>query len=109
VINSILSYQLNMFESALQAEWGIEMLYTSAYKGNAYNPALGMYYLQDKTTIGDYPYFDLFANLKMKHTRFFLKYQHANAGYMGYRYYMVPGYPQNDAAFKFGLSWIFYN
>ena len=70
------------------------MLYTSAYKGDAYNPALNMYYLQDKTTIGNYPYFDFFANLKMKHTRFFLKYQHANAGYMRYRYYIVPGYPQ---------------
>ncbi len=109
VLYSSLSYQLDMFKKALQAEWGVEMLYNSAYKGNAYNPALAMYYLQDKTTIGNYPYFDVFANLKMKHTRFFLKYQHANAGYMGYRYYMVPDYPQNDAAFKFGLSWIFYN
>ena len=109
LINSILSYRQNMFHKALMAEAGIEMLYTSAFKGDAYNPALGMYNLQDKTTIGDYPYFDVFANLKIKHTRFFLKYQHANAGYMGYRYYFVPGYPQNDSAFKFGLSWIFYN
>ncbi|MDP4290874.1 MAG: putative porin, partial [Bacteroidota bacterium] len=109
VINSMLSYRLNMFKSALQAESGIEMLYTSAFKGNEYNPALSMYRLQDNTTIGDYPYFDVFANLKIKHTRFFLKYQHFNAGYLKYRYYFVPGYPQNDAAFKFGISWIFYN
>jgi hypothetical protein len=109
VLNSILSYKLDMFKSALQTDFGIEMLYTSAYKGDAYNPALNMYRLQDNTTIGNYPYIDFFANLKMKHTRFFLKYQHANAGYMQYRYYLVPGYPQNDSAFKFGLSWIFYN
>jgi len=109
VINSILSFHFDMFKNALQTESGIEMFYTSSFKGDAYNPALNMYRLQDNTTIGNYPYFDVFANLKMKHTRFFLKYQHANAGYMGYRYYLVPGYPQNDSAFKFGLSWIFYN
>jgi len=109
VFNSILSFNQDMFKSALLAEVGIEMLYTSAYKGDAYSPAMNMYHLQDKTTIGNYPYFDVFANLKIKHTRIFVKYQHVNADYMKYRYYLVPGYPQNDAAFKFGLSWIFYN
>ena len=109
LINSSLSYSLDLFKKALSAEAGIEMLYTSSYTGDAYNPALNMYRLQDKTIIGDYPYFDVFANLKVKHTRFFLKYQHANAGFLKYRYYLVPGYPQNDGAFKFGLSWIFYN
>ena len=109
LINSSLSYRLDLFQKALSAESGIEMLYTSAYLGDAYNPALNIYRLQDKTTIGDYPYFDIFANFKVKHTRFFVKYQHANAGYLKYRYYLVPGYPQNDAALKFGISWIFYN
>jgi hypothetical protein len=109
VLNSILSFRANMFKSALLAEAGIEMLYTSSFKGDAYNPALNMYRLQDKTTIGSYPYFDVFGNFKVKHTRFFVKYQHASAGSFKYRYYLVPGYPQNDAAFKFGLSWIFYN
>lgn len=109
LLNSKLSFKQNMFKKALLAEVGIEMFYTSAYKGDVYNPALNMYRLQDKTIIGNYPYFDFFANLKVKHTRIFLKYQHANAGYLKYRYYLVPGYPQNDSAFKFGLSWIFYN
>jgi len=109
VYNSTLSLKFDMFKNALQTESGFEMLYTSSYKGDAYNPALNMYRLQDKTTIGDYPYVDVFANFKIKHTRIFLKYQHANAGYLKYRYYLVPGYPQNDSAFKFGLSWIFYN
>jgi len=109
IVNSSLSFHTDLFNKALSAESGIEMLYTSAYTGNAYNPALNMYRLQDKTIIGEYPYFDIYANLKMKHTRFFVKYQHANAGYLKYRYYLVPGYPQNDAAIKFGISWIFYN
>ena len=109
VINSTLSYSVELFKKALATESGIEMFYTSAYKGDEYNPALNMYRLQDKTIIGNYPYFNIFVNLKIKHTRFFLKYQHANAGYFQYRYYLVPGYPQNDGAIKFGLSWIFYN
>ncbi len=109
MLNSTFSYRVDLFKNALSAETGLEMFYTSSYKGNAYNPALGMYRLQDKTTIGDYPYIDAFANLKIKRTRIFLKYQHANAGMMKYRYYMVPDYPQNDAAFKFGFSWIFFD
>jgi hypothetical protein len=109
ILNSTLSYRKDLFNKALSAETGVEMLYTSSFKGNAYNPALGMYRLQDNTTIGDYPYMDVFANLKVKRTRIFVKYQHVNAGMMKYRYYFVPGYPQNDAAFKFGFSWIFFD
>jgi hypothetical protein len=109
ILNSTFSYRVDMFKNALSAETGVEMLYTSSYKGNAYNPALGMYRLQDQTTIGNYPYVDVFANLKVKRTRIFVKLQHVNAGMMKYRYYFVPDYPQNDMAFKFGFSWIFFD
>ena len=35
--------------------------------------------------------------------------KHFNASFMGRTYYMVPSYPMQDAAFKFGVDWIFHD
>ncbi|MCK4638509.1 MAG: hypothetical protein KAT33_03750, partial [Bacteroidales bacterium] len=59
--------------------------------------------------IGNYFYADVFLNFKIKRVLFFVKYQHFNAGFSGYNYYTVPHYPMQDAAFKFGISWKFYD
>jgi len=70
-------------------------------------PALRQFYLQNEKKTGNYIYADFFINCKIQRVRFFVKYQHFNAGLMGYNYYMIPHYPMQDAAFKFGMSWIF--
>ena len=68
-----------------------------------------MYYLQDKKEIGNYLYMDVFINIKIQRARFFLTYTHFNASFMGRSYYMVPNYPMQDGAFKFGISWRFHD
>ncbi len=102
-------YNINLFRNVLKTQAGINVLYNSSYYANAYNPAIRSFYLQDQEKFGNYPYGDVFLNFKVKRARIFVKYQHANAGLLGYTYMMVPGYPQVDAAFKFGVNWVFFD
>jgi hypothetical protein len=102
-------YNMILFRKALKAQVGLDVRYNTAYFANAYNPALRSFYLQDQEKYGNYPYGDAFVNFQVKRARIFVKYQHANAGLLGYTYIMVPGYPQADASLKFGVNWVFFD
>jgi hypothetical protein len=102
-------YNIDLFKNVLKTETGIDLRYNTSYYANAYNPVLRSFYLQDQEKFGNYPYGDVFVNFKVKRARIFIKYQHANARLLGYKYIMVPGYPQADASLKFGVSWVFFD
>ena len=100
---------LSLFKNAAVFQPGIDILYTTSYYASAYMPALRMFYLQDEKKIGNYPYIDVFANLMVKRFRIFVKYEHLNDLWGENRYYMIPHYPAQGSALKFGLSWSFYD
>jgi|AntAceMinimDraft_17_1070374.scaffolds.fasta_scaffold02123_7 hypothetical protein len=102
-------FKHGFFKHALEMQTGIEIFFNSIYYADAYMPALRQFYLQNKKKTGNYIYADFFINCKIQRVRFFVKYQHFNADLMGYNYYMIPHYPMQDAAFKFGISWMFYD
>lgn len=99
----------SLFKNAAVLQPGVEVFYNTAYYASAYMPALRMFYLQDEKKIGNYAYLDVFINLMIKRFRIFVKYQHLNSLWSEHRYYMVPHYPMQEGAFKFGLSWSFYD
>jgi len=100
---------LSLFKNAAVFQPGVDILYNTAYYASAYMPALRMFYLQDEKKIGNYPYIDVFANLMIKRFRIFVKYEHLNNLWGASRYYMIPHYPAQGAAFKWGLTWSFYD
>jgi hypothetical protein len=100
---------LVLFKKALHAQAGIDIKYYSAWYAGAYNPVTAQYYNQRLMKTGDYVFGDVFINLKVSSARIFFKYQHFNSGLMGYNYYLSPDIPMQDAAFKFGLRWVFVN
>lgn len=102
-------YDVVLFNKALHAQFGLGCLYHSEWRQDAYMPALRSFYKQNYYTSGNYPYLDAFVNLNVKRARIFIKYEHFNAGMMGYNYMVVPYYPYADAAFKFGVSWVFFD
>jgi len=104
-----LCYDVELFKKALHAQAGISGTYHSQWYQDAYMPAIRSFYKQRSYLSGNYPYLDVFVNLNIKRARIFAKYEHFNAGLMGYNYIMVPDYPQADAAFKFGISWLFFD
>ena len=93
----------------LLAQIGGEVLYNTPYYGYSYMPATGRFYRQNQQLTGEYPYINVFLNLKLKRTRIFIMYDHVNSGMNGYNYFMVPSNPMNVRMFKYGLAWTFYD
>jgi hypothetical protein len=93
----------------LNVQLGADVTLHTLYNPYAYMPATGRFYRQDTSTAGNYPFINVFLNFKVKRTRVFLMFDHVNSGFMGYDYDMVPSYPMNIRAFRYGLAWTFYN
>jgi hypothetical protein len=97
----------------LNTQVGVDVTYYTLYHPYSYMPATGRFYRQYKAEAGKYPFINVFINLKLKRTRFFVMLDHVNYGLMGEKitnnYDMVPGYPMNIMMFRFGLAWTFYN
>jgi len=88
---------------------GADVRYNTAYYADAYQPATGLFYLQNSKKLGNYPYIDLFANLKLKRTRVFFLYMNAGSLFLERRYFTSLHYPMNKATFRLGVSWSFYD
>jgi hypothetical protein len=106
-------FRFNKTGGRLNAQLGADVTYNTTYHPYGYMPATGRFYRQESLTAGNYPYINLFINLKVKRTRIFVMFDHVNAGLMGlstrYNYLMVPDYPQNIRMLRYGLAWTFYN
>ena len=107
--NTKLLYTNSIFKGALDMEIGINIRYFSSYYANAYMPALRSFYIQNNKALGNYPYFDVFVNAKIKRARLFFKYEQLNSGFMPQNYLISPHYPNPDAGIKFGVIWQLFN
>jgi hypothetical protein len=104
-----LYYENDIFKKAMHVQVGAELHFTSAYYADAYMPATTQFYLQSEKKYGAYPFFDFFINVRVKTVRVFIKVDHLNAGMAGSNYMQTPHYPMPGRAFKFGVSWRFYD
>ncbi len=97
----------------LYTQLGAEVTYHTLYHPYSYMPATGRFFRQDEITTGNYPFINLFLNLKIRRTRIFLMFDHLNYGMMGENivnnYDMIPNYPLNIRMFRYGIAWTFYN
>jgi hypothetical protein len=107
VVRQSIYFDFRLFKRALQMQAGIDAEWFSGYFGQAYNPNLSQFYLQDTQEIGNYLYLDPWVSLRIKPVRVFVKADHVNAGLFGRKYYIAPLYPHNDLALRFGISWVF--
>jgi hypothetical protein len=97
----------------LNLQLGADANYNTLYHPYSYMPATGRFFRQDQVSAGNYPFINVFLNLKIQRTRLFIMFDHLNAGLMGdqirYNYLMVPGYPMNVRMLRYGLAWTFYD
>lgn len=98
----------HLFKKALFLQTGITLNYFTEYAMDSYDPLLGEFYTQNKTSIGDFPRLDFFINAKVRQTRIYLKAEHFNSAFTGYNYFSAPNHPYRDFAIRFGLVWNFF-
>lgn len=95
----------------LTVDLGGDVRFFTSYTAPDYSPALGQFAVQDNgeanVEVGNYPIVNVYANMHLKRTRFFVMMSHVNAG-SGDRF-LVPHYPVNGRIFRFGVSWNFFN
>ena len=110
ILRSGLYFDGRFFENEpFHVQIGAILNYTTRFNGNAYRPSAGLFLRQDDTGIGNYPYIDVFLNVRVRELSIFLTLEHVNAGWFDYRYFTAPHYPTNDLVLRFGLRWSFYN
>jgi hypothetical protein len=102
-------FRFKQTNGKLNTQLGVDVFYHTPYYPYAWMPATGRFYRQDVTKTGDYPFINVFLNVKLKRTRIFVMYDHINSGFMGYNYFMIPSYPQNIRMLRYGVAWTFYN
>jgi hypothetical protein len=101
--------ELRLFQKIMQMQFGFDAYYFTSYYAKAYMPATGMFYSQTNKKVGNYPYADVFLNIKIKRARFSLCYDNITWFLPNGKNYFAPHYPFNPGILKVGISWIFYD
>jgi hypothetical protein len=101
-------WEQKLFKGALIAQLGIDFYITTPYKGNAYMPATGVFYLQNNETIGGYPFADLFLGFRIKRARLFGTYSNG-FGLINNNYFTSAGHLTKAGYIRVGLAWTFYD
>lgn len=101
-------YRFPVYENRMQAMIGMEIIGIAASYADKWLPVIRVFSIQNTTKLSSYVYVSPYLNLRLKRTRFMLKYDHANAGlFSGYGATTIPDYPMHDGLFTFAVSWRF--
>ncbi len=97
----------------LTVELGADATFFTKYYAPDYLPQIGQFAVQKnadaRIELGGYPFVDVYANMHLKRTRFFVMMSHVNKGSGNKMMFLAPHYPQNGKVLRIGVSWNFYN
>lgn len=88
----------------LHVQLGIDCDYYTKYYAPGFQPATMSFYNQKEVRVGNYPFMNLYANMKLKKARFYIMMSHINQGMTGKNYFALPHYPMNPRRFQMGVS-----
>lgn len=108
VTRNTIYFSDHLFKRALFLQTGFTFNYFTDYTMDAYDPLLGEFYVQNKTSLGNFPRLDFFINAKVRQTRIYVKAEHFNSAFTGYNYFAAPNNPYRDFTIRFGLVWNFF-
>ena len=100
-------FQTNFYTSKIQL--GVDVFYNTAYYGLGWSPATRMFYLQEKSKIGNYPLINPFVSMQVKRAVLFGIYEHVNQNVNNVGFYNAPHHPISLQSFRMGIRWRFYN
>ena len=102
-------YVLFKVAGVLDVQLGVDCDYYTKYKSVNYQPATMSFYNQKEIEVGNYPFMNLYANMKLDKARFYVMFTHVNQGMTGNNYFSLPHYPLNPRRFQLGVSVDFTN
>ena len=101
------------YAKVLLVELGASATWFSKYYAPDYLPQIGQFAVQQnadsRIELGNFPFVDVYANLHLKHARFFLMMQNVTGTSLNKMVFLAPHYPQNRSVLHFGISWNFFN
>lgn len=106
-------YLLFRIAKVLRVELGASATWFTKYNAPDYLPQIGQFAVQQnaasRVELGGYPFVDAYANLHLKHARFFIMMSNALDGMGNGMAFLAPHYPQNGSTLRMGVSWNFFN
>ena len=93
----------------LHVDLGVDCDYYTRYYAPGFQPTTMGFYNQRDVKVGNYPFMNVYANMKLKRARFYIMMSHVNQGMMGDNYFALPHYPMNPRRFQMGVSVDFAN
>ena len=107
--NLYVKFKIN---KVLDVDLGGDVRWFTSYEAPGYNPLIGQYAVQNNgennLKIGNYPWVNVYANMKLKQARFYVMMSHVNYS-SGNSYFLTPHYPTNQRVLRLGVSWNFFN
>ena len=102
-----------MYARVLLIEIGGCATWFSKYYVPDFCPQLNSFAIQQneesRLELGNFPYIDVYANLHLKHARFFVMMSNVAGGAFDKKAFLAPHYPMNSSILHFGISWNFFN
>ena len=102
-----------MVAHVLKVELGASATWFTKYEAPDFCPALNQFAIQEnpesRMELGNFPFVDVYANLHLKHARFFLMLNNVFGSTLNRQTFLAPHYPMNRSVLHFGISWNFFN
>lgn len=95
--------------ATLKVQLGVDCDYYTRYYAPNYQPATMSFANQREVKIGNYPFMNAYANMRLGKARFYVMMSHVNQGLCGKDYFVLPHYPLNPRRFQLGVSVDFAN
>jgi hypothetical protein len=95
--------------ATLHMQFGVDCDYYTKYYAPNYQPATMSFANQHEKQVGNYPFMNVYANMKLSKARFYVMFSHVNQGLTGKNYFSLPNYPLNPRRFQIGVSIDFAN
>ena len=102
-----------MIAHVLKVELGASATWFTKYYAPEFCPALNQFAIQEneesRVELGNFPFVDVYANLHLKHTRFFVMMNNVTGNSFNRQNFLVAHYPMNRTVLHLGVSWNFFN
>ncbi len=99
--------------SVLRVELGGSATYFTKYYAPDYCPQLNQFAIQQEADsrikLGNIPFVDVYANLHLKHARFFIMMSNVASSALSRMNFLTPHHPLNRSVLHMGVSWNFFN